>query len=97
MAIELCRFFALQLWELFTSCGDPYNRIRTPFSYPDGDVIDLFARAQDDSILLADYGDLRLLVSVSDQLLSGLSPTNYLNSCRVNNGLKSRTNHHWGI
>jgi hypothetical protein len=58
MTIEPCKLLAAQLGELFTcSSRDPYIRIRTPFFYPDGDVIDLFARKQDDAILLTDLGE----------------------------------------
>jgi hypothetical protein len=35
----------------------PYTRIRTPFLYPDGDVIDLFAKPNESVITLTDLGE----------------------------------------
>lgn len=46
------------LGTLFTcSHVNGYTRIRTPFLYPDGDVIDLFIQERDDSIVITDLGE----------------------------------------
>lgn len=34
-----------------------YTRIRTPYLYPDGDIIDLFCKAQGDMIAISDLGE----------------------------------------
>jgi hypothetical protein len=58
VSVGLCTAIASQVGELF-SCvehGD-YVRIRTPFLYPDGDVIDVFARGNFPGLELSDLGD----------------------------------------
>ncbi|GIW90475.1 MAG: hypothetical protein KatS3mg109_0907 [Pirellulaceae bacterium] len=35
----------------------PYQRIRTPYLYPDGDVIDLFCKAEGDVLTISDLGE----------------------------------------
>jgi hypothetical protein len=59
MNIAPCKLIAAQLGDLFVcSANDPYIRIRTPFLYPDGDVIDLFLRPQQgEKMLLTDLGE----------------------------------------
>ncbi|HEU4583922.1 MAG TPA: DUF1828 domain-containing protein [Polyangiaceae bacterium] len=54
----LCGEIGSQLGALF-SCTEqpPYTRIRTPFLYPDGDVIDVFAKPSDHVITLTDLGE----------------------------------------
>ena len=54
----LCDQFQTGLASLFTceTRGD-YVRVRTPYLYPDGDVIDLFLKAQDDTITVSDFGE----------------------------------------
>ncbi len=58
MMTSLCGEVGAQLGELFT-CTDraPYTRIRTPFLYPDGDVIDVFAKGGDGTVMLTDLGE----------------------------------------
>jgi hypothetical protein len=47
-----------QLGELFTGTQvGEYLRVRTPYLYPDGDVIDIFCQQQDDVITLTDLGE----------------------------------------
>jgi hypothetical protein len=47
-----------QLGELFTGTKKgEYFRVRTPYLYPDGDVIDIFCQQQDDVITLTDLGE----------------------------------------
>lgn len=63
--MNTCEAIASELGSLF-SCAphDKYTRVRTPFLYPDGDVIDLFVRDTGDSTLLTDLGEsLRWLKS----------------------------------
>jgi hypothetical protein len=36
---------------------DGYTRIRTPFLYPDGDVIDVFFRGGEDVATVSDLGE----------------------------------------
>lgn len=56
--ISICGVLSSQLGALF-SCSEqaPYTRIRTPFLYPDGDVIDVFAKPSDGSITFTDLGE----------------------------------------
>jgi len=54
----LCAQIASRIGELF-SCveRESHVRIRTPFLYPDGDVIDLFARGEFPELELSDFGE----------------------------------------
>jgi len=58
MNVNACEQLAKTLGELF-SCStiDGYVRLRTPFLYPDGDVIDLFVAEQKDTITITDLGE----------------------------------------
>jgi hypothetical protein len=55
-----CELIAAQMGKLFT-CEPinyhPYIRIRTPFLYPDGDMIDIFYKDNEDTITLTDLGE----------------------------------------
>src|ERR1700719_3144112 len=55
---SLCEEMAQSVGELF-SCShtDEHVRIRTPYLYPDGDVIDLFAKKRDSVLTLTDFGE----------------------------------------
>lgn len=55
---SLCGEISAQLGELF-SCTErpPYTRIRTPFLYPDGDVVDVFAKPGDGTVTFTDLGE----------------------------------------
>lgn len=53
-----CEVLKARLGELFTcSPMDGYTRIRTPFLYPDGDVIDVFFRGGEDVATVSDLGE----------------------------------------
>ena len=54
----VCEALKSDLGELFT-CTEQgaYQRIRTPYLYPDGDNIDLFCKAQNDVVSVTDLGE----------------------------------------
>lgn len=53
-----CETIALQLGALFTCTQHGrYTRVRTPFLYPDGDVVDLFIEEFPDRIVVMDLGE----------------------------------------
>jgi len=53
-----CEQITERIGELFTcSTLNEYVRIRTPFLYPDGDVIDLFFKEEGEYITLTDLGE----------------------------------------
>ncbi|HEY5779989.1 MAG TPA: DUF1828 domain-containing protein [Terrimicrobiaceae bacterium] len=56
--IPACDFIAQNLGALFT-CSEVngYTRIRTPFLYPDGDVIDLFVSEKHGTFTITDLGE----------------------------------------
>jgi len=56
--INICEQFTDGLSALFTCSeyGD-YQRVRTPYLYPDGDNIDLFCKIQGDVIVVSDLGE----------------------------------------
>lgn len=53
-----CEEIASTIGELFScsSVGE-YTRIRTPYLYPDGDVVDLFLKTNGETITLTDLGE----------------------------------------
>ncbi len=53
-----CKELATGLGSLFlcSEHGD-YQRIRTPYLYPDGDMVDLFCRVQDGIVTVSDLGE----------------------------------------
>ncbi len=54
----ICEQFISSLGQLFTcSQHGEYQRIRTPYLYPDGDNIDLFCKIKDDVVLVSDLGE----------------------------------------
>ena len=56
--INICQEFAGGLTTLFTcSQHGEYQRIRTPYLYPDGDNIDVFCKPQGDLVLVSDLGE----------------------------------------
>jgi hypothetical protein len=58
MNIFPCKQIAERIGELFTcSDMDGYVRIRTPYLYPDGDVIDLFLKEKNGFYALSDLGE----------------------------------------
>jgi hypothetical protein len=54
----VCEVLKANLGELFT-CFEQgaYQRIRTPYLYPDGDNIDLFCKTQNDAVSVSDLGE----------------------------------------
>lgn len=55
---DLCRDFGGGLAALFQcSSHGEYQRIRTPYLYPDGDNIDLFCKPEGDVTLVSDLGE----------------------------------------
>lgn len=53
-----CERIAQQMGGMFTCAPhDNFTRIRTPFLYPDGDVIDLFVHHQGSELALTDLGE----------------------------------------
>ncbi len=58
MNINPCDLIKQGIGELFTcSVVNDYTRIRTPFLYPDGDVIDLYVKDKAGVITLTDLGE----------------------------------------
>jgi hypothetical protein len=56
--IDLCREIAEGMGTLFEcSPHGKFVRIRTPFLYPDGDIVDLFCKLQGDVALVTDLGE----------------------------------------
>lgn len=58
MSASPCDAIAESLGALFT-CGEVngYTRVRTPFLYPDGDVIDLFISDKAGAVTITDFGE----------------------------------------
>jgi len=58
-ASSLCEALRAELPELFECSPAPQGavRIRTPFLYPDGDVIDVFVEERGAAFFLSDFGD----------------------------------------
>jgi hypothetical protein len=56
--IDICQEFSNGLGALFTCTPHGgYQRIRTPYLYPDGDNIDIFCKPQGDITLVSDLGE----------------------------------------
>ncbi len=56
--MDFCLKFTNGLGSLFIcEPHGEYHRIRTPYLYPDGDIIDLFCKPQGDVILVSDFGE----------------------------------------
>ncbi|MBE9126038.1 MULTISPECIES: DUF1828 domain-containing protein [unclassified Coleofasciculus] len=54
----ICQEIAKTIGELFTcSTVNDFIRIRTPYLYPDGDVIDVFLKEKDGQYVLTDLGE----------------------------------------
>lgn len=73
MTYTPCERIAANLGDLFT-CQEMsgFTRIRTPYLYPDGDVIDLFYKVSQDRPLVTDLGETRrwLLSQTTSEFLS---------------------------
>jgi hypothetical protein len=56
--IDLCREIAEGMGALFECAPHgEYIRIRTPYLYPDGDMIDIFCKPQGEVTLVTDLGE----------------------------------------
>ena len=56
--MSICDAFGAGLQELFVCAPHgEYQRIRTPYLYPDGEVIDVFCKPQGDVTLVTDLGE----------------------------------------
>ncbi len=57
-ARHLCQHLQRNFGTLFT-CSEhgEYQRIRTPYMYPDGDIIDLFCKVDGDTVTVSDLGE----------------------------------------
>lgn len=54
----VCEVLRMRLGELFTcTVYGPYQRVRTPYLYPDGDNIDLFCKSEDGVITVTDLAE----------------------------------------
>jgi hypothetical protein len=55
---EFSELITKKIGNLFTySPSNQYTRVRTPFLYPDGDVIDLFYKEDGEYVVLTDLGE----------------------------------------
>ncbi len=55
---NICQDFYGGLDSLFTcEPHGEFQRIRTPYLYPDGDIIDVFCKLQDDVVIVSDFGE----------------------------------------
>jgi len=54
-ASDVCQDLQRRIGALFT-CSEHggYQRIRTPYLYPDGDIIDLFCKVDGDTVTVSD-------------------------------------------
>lgn len=90
MNATLCDDLARDLGELFVcSRIDGFTRIRTPFLYPDGDVIDLFVQDHDGALTITDLGEtLRWLRSQSLSPRRSARQTRLIEDVCLNHGLE---------
>src|SRR6266702_2042053 len=73
---EFSELITKKIGNLFTySPSNQYIRIRTPFIYPDGDVIDLFYKEDGEYVILSDLGETLgwLRMQTTDQQKSSKS------------------------
>lgn len=85
-----CEVLGQSLGELFT-CSEVngYTRIRTPFLYPDGDVIDLFVQAHNDGATITDLGETtRWLRTQSVSPRRSAKQTKLIEDVCLNHGLE---------
>ncbi len=72
--ITLCEEIKKQIGGQFI-CSDfnDFTKVRTPYLYPDGDVIDIFVKYKDSGFILTDLGETiawLMLRSISNSLTS---------------------------
>mgnify|MGYP000997332064 CR=1 FL=1 len=85
-----CEMMGQSLGALF-SCArvNDFIRVRSPFLYPDGDVIDLFVREQNGSVTVTDLGEtLRWLRSESISPRRSPKRTKLIEDVCLNHGLE---------
>ena len=90
MSHALCETLSKNLGALF-SCVDVngFTRIRTPFLYPDGDVIDLFVQNLNGAMTITDLGEtLRWLRSQSIAPRRSPKQTKLIEDVCLNHGLE---------
>ena len=90
MSHALCETLSKTLGALF-SCVDVngFTRIRTPFLYPDGDVIDLFVQNLNGAMTITDLGEtLRWLRSQSIAPRRTPKQTKLIEDVCLNHGLE---------
>lgn len=86
-----CQNIATNLGQLF-SCSEVngFVRIRTPYLYPDGDVIDLFFKEQEGKGVLTDLGEtLRWLDSQTSTKWLSKKQAQFLQDIQLTHGVES--------
>lgn len=86
----ICNLIQAQVGNLF-NCSEfqALIRIRTPYLYPDGDVIDLFAQEQQGHYILTDMGEsLRWLKMQSNSQKKSLKQRELLEDICLNHGVE---------
>ena len=85
-----CEILGQNLGALFTcSQVNGFTRVRTPFLYPDGDVIDLFFQTQNGSVTITDLGEtMRWLRSQSISPRRSPKQTKLIEDVCLNHGLE---------
>lgn len=85
-----CEILGQSLGALFTcSQVNGFTRVRTPFLYPDGDVIDLFVQEQNGSVTITDLGEtMRWLRSQSISPRRSPKQTKLIEDVCLNHGLE---------
>lgn len=85
-----CEILGQSLGALFTcSRVNGLTRVRTPFLYPDGDVIDLFVQEQNGSVTITDLGEtMRWLRSQSISPRRSPKQTKLIEDVCLNHGLE---------
>lgn len=90
MNVIPCEILSQKLGSLF-SCTqmNGFTRIRTPFLYPDGDIIDLFVKEQNGSMTITDLGEtMRWLRSQSISPRRSPKQTKLVEDVCLNHGLE---------
>jgi len=85
-----CEILGQNLGSLFTcSQVNGFTRVRTPFLYPDGDIIDLFVQEQNGSVTITDLGEtMRWLRSQSISPQRSPKQTKLIEDVCLNHGLE---------
>lgn len=85
-----CEILGQNLGALFIcSQVNGFTRVRTPFLYPDGDVIDLFVQEQNGSVTITDLGEtMRWLRSQTISPRRSPKQTKLIEDVCLNHGLE---------